>query len=53
MNIQNLKRALRAAALLALFIAAQCGRDPKTYESPSDCSCRIVNGKRVCNSACG
>ena len=25
---------------------------PTPYEDPGDCACRIVAGKRVCNSAC-
>lgn len=25
---------------------------PQPYEEPGDCRCRIVNGKRVCTSAC-
>jgi hypothetical protein len=50
-----MKNLLRAYALLALLLVAKCGREPQTaqpYEDPADCRCRIVNGKRVCNSAC-
>lgn len=27
--------------------------DGQTYESPSDCRVRVVNGRKVVNSACG
>lgn len=47
-----MRKLLRASALLALLLVAHCGREPKTYENPADCDCRIINGKRVCNSAC-
>jgi hypothetical protein len=26
---------------------------PVAIEDPADCACRYINGKRVCNSACG
>lgn len=48
-------KTLRTIALLSLLLFAKCGRESQTeqpYEDPSDCRCRIVNGKRVCNSAC-
>jgi len=50
-----IKNFLRASALLALLLAAKCGRSPREsqpYENPADCRVRVVNGKRVFNSAC-
>ncbi len=36
----------------AVITADEPTPTPTPYEDPADCKCYLVNGKRVCNSAC-
>lgn len=52
MFFKTLRRAACALALCSLLFVAKCPREPQPYEDPADCHCRVVNGRKVCNSAC-